>query len=324
VDQGTQRGHRLGLARGGHRGLADPAAPGALPDRRGLPARAQPRGDAGAPRRGLDPPLHASHAVRGAERCHRPRGPDRHLFATGVPTLGALLQPARSPDRSPITALVFWVPLVIYCGWLLVMPWASTERSSTSRTSSPTASSHVPIDSLASAGPALLEQCDRPARRAHHVPGEAGICVLILGEMTIFAALFAVYTHERTASKNLFTAFKRELDGTIGLIKAVGDGERAAETWPHSRTCREGPDSAPSADQGPLRARHAEPLANPVQVRGPTCSRSEVSSRTRQTPAATTELRSCSASSVMICAASAAIRGTNSATSTNSLIAEAT
>lgn len=56
------------------------------------------------------------------------------------------------------------------------------------------------------------------ASRAPHVPGEAGVWVLILGEMTMFAAFFAVYTHERTANRDLFTASQRQLDGTIGLI----------------------------------------------------------------------------------------------------------
>jgi nitric oxide reductase NorE protein len=56
------------------------------------------------------------------------------------------------------------------------------------------------------------------ASRAPHVPGEAGVWVVILGEMTMFAAFFAVYTHERTASRDLFTASQRQLDGTIGLI----------------------------------------------------------------------------------------------------------
>lgn len=57
--------------------------------------------------------------------------------------------------------------------------------------------------------------------RSGHVPGEAGVWLLILGDMTIFGVFFAVYSHARAADRDLFTQAQQELSFGIGLINTV-------------------------------------------------------------------------------------------------------
>lgn len=58
---------------------------------------------------------------------------------------------------------------------------------------------------------------ERRRTRDGHVPGESGLWVLILGDMTIFGVFFAVYTYDRATNWQLFTASQQTLNGTIGL-----------------------------------------------------------------------------------------------------------
>jgi nitric oxide reductase NorE protein len=53
------------------------------------------------------------------------------------------------------------------------------------------------------------------------VPGEAGIWVLILGEMIIFGIFFVILTRERVSHQALFTQSQHTLNATIGLINTV-------------------------------------------------------------------------------------------------------
>jgi nitric oxide reductase NorE protein len=54
-----------------------------------------------------------------------------------------------------------------------------------------------------------------------HVPGEAGLWVLIIGDMTIFGVFFGVFAHARAADRELFTRAQHELDFAIGLANTV-------------------------------------------------------------------------------------------------------
>jgi len=56
-------------------------------------------------------------------------------------------------------------------------------------------------------------------RRA--VPGEPGVWILILGEMSFFAALFVSFLHYRGAEVEAFDASHAELSRTIGLINTL-------------------------------------------------------------------------------------------------------
>lgn len=54
-----------------------------------------------------------------------------------------------------------------------------------------------------------------------HVPGEVGVWVLIFGEMTVFALLFATYLSYRNDDVAGFTAAQAHLSRTIGLVNTV-------------------------------------------------------------------------------------------------------
>lgn len=59
---------------------------------------------------------------------------------------------------------------------------------------------------------------DRPAG---HVPGEAGIWILILGEMSFFASLFVAFIHYRGLDVAGFTASQGALTKAIGLTNTL-------------------------------------------------------------------------------------------------------
>jgi nitric oxide reductase NorE protein len=61
------------------------------------------------------------------------------------------------------------------------------------------------------------------ARRAAdvHVPGEVGIWVLILGDMTMFALLFGVFMHYRDQQPALFHHAQATLNQTYGAVNTV-------------------------------------------------------------------------------------------------------
>jgi nitric oxide reductase NorE protein len=59
------------------------------------------------------------------------------------------------------------------------------------------------------------------ARRSSHVPGEPGVWVLILGDMTVFALLFGVYLHYRAEDPALFHASQLGLNQTYGVINTL-------------------------------------------------------------------------------------------------------
>jgi nitric oxide reductase NorE protein len=54
-----------------------------------------------------------------------------------------------------------------------------------------------------------------------HIPGEAGVWLLIFGEMTVFAALFASFLYYRTFDVPGFTAGQAELSKAVGLANTL-------------------------------------------------------------------------------------------------------
>jgi nitric oxide reductase NorE protein len=59
-----------------------------------------------------------------------------------------------------------------------------------------------------------------PARR-RHVPGEVGTWVFILGDMTVFALLFAVYVYYRGKAPHVFAQSQKELHRSFGAINTL-------------------------------------------------------------------------------------------------------
>lgn len=59
------------------------------------------------------------------------------------------------------------------------------------------------------------------ANRRDHIPGEAGIWVLIFGEMTVFASIFASFLHYRHFDVAGFAAAQAELTKAIGLANTL-------------------------------------------------------------------------------------------------------
>lgn len=57
--------------------------------------------------------------------------------------------------------------------------------------------------------------------RVRHVPGEAGIWVLLFGDMLVFAILFAVYLHARGPKHELFAASQDALNRNFGAINTL-------------------------------------------------------------------------------------------------------
>jgi nitric oxide reductase NorE protein len=59
------------------------------------------------------------------------------------------------------------------------------------------------------------------AGRARHVPGEAGLWILILGDMALFALLFGVYLHYRAQAPELFRSSQLALNRTFGIVNTL-------------------------------------------------------------------------------------------------------
>jgi nitric oxide reductase NorE protein len=60
-----------------------------------------------------------------------------------------------------------------------------------------------------------------PRTRAGHIPGEAGVWVLILGDMFAFSAFFAVFLVHRAQNVVLFGISQATLDRRFGLLNTV-------------------------------------------------------------------------------------------------------
>jgi nitric oxide reductase NorE protein len=60
-----------------------------------------------------------------------------------------------------------------------------------------------------------------PRTSAGHIPGEAGVWVLILGDMFAFSAFFAVYLVHRAQNVALFSASQGTLERGFGLLNTA-------------------------------------------------------------------------------------------------------
>lgn len=60
-----------------------------------------------------------------------------------------------------------------------------------------------------------------PPRRAGHIPGEAGVWVLILGDLFVFSIFFVIIATTRTAHPAMFAGGQATLDRTIGLANTM-------------------------------------------------------------------------------------------------------
>ena len=58
-------------------------------------------------------------------------------------------------------------------------------------------------------------------RRSTHVPGEPGIWVLLIGDMAVFAMLFAVYLSRRAQDRALFASSQSTLNRDFGALNTL-------------------------------------------------------------------------------------------------------
>jgi nitric oxide reductase NorE protein len=58
-------------------------------------------------------------------------------------------------------------------------------------------------------------------RRVRHIPGEAGIWVLILGDLMVFAVIFGTQLYYRGQAPELFARSQRLLDQDLGVLNTV-------------------------------------------------------------------------------------------------------
>src|SRR5262245_2698061 len=67
-----------------------------------------------------------------------------------------------------------------------------------------------------------LERSDaQKTKPAGHIPGEAGIWVLLFGDMMVFTVLFGVYLNSRGASPELFASSQNALNRNFGAINTL-------------------------------------------------------------------------------------------------------
>ena len=60
-----------------------------------------------------------------------------------------------------------------------------------------------------------------PDRKVRHIPGEAGLWVLLFGDMVIFTILFCVYLSRRGADEALFASSQDHLNRTLGGVNTL-------------------------------------------------------------------------------------------------------
>lgn len=59
------------------------------------------------------------------------------------------------------------------------------------------------------------------SQRSSHVPGEPGIWVLLIGDMMVFAVLFAVYLSRRAENRALFASSQETLNRDFGAVNTL-------------------------------------------------------------------------------------------------------
>jgi nitric oxide reductase NorE protein len=66
-----------------------------------------------------------------------------------------------------------------------------------------------------------MQQIILPRTSAGHIPGEAGVWVLILGDMVAFSAFFAVFLLHRAQNVALFSVSQAALERRFGLLNTA-------------------------------------------------------------------------------------------------------
>lgn len=66
-----------------------------------------------------------------------------------------------------------------------------------------------------------VHEPDPDASAARHIPGEAGLWILIMGEMVIFAGVFAVFGVHRIGRELQFDQASGSLNLTLGMLNTV-------------------------------------------------------------------------------------------------------
>lgn len=69
--------------------------------------------------------------------------------------------------------------------------------------------------------PSVGDRTKRLRARTGHVPGETGLWLFILGDMTVFGVFFAAFLFERGQSAAEFAASRRELTTAIGAVNTL-------------------------------------------------------------------------------------------------------
>ncbi|WP_420467520.1 cytochrome c oxidase subunit 3 [Panacagrimonas sp.] len=72
-----------------------------------------------------------------------------------------------------------------------------------------------------SASPTVRAPAPTSAKYPGHIPGEAGIWVLVLGDMTVFGLMFACFTWYRAQSLELYLQSQATLDQTLGMANTL-------------------------------------------------------------------------------------------------------
>jgi nitric oxide reductase NorE protein len=67
----------------------------------------------------------------------------------------------------------------------------------------------------------LLTPTDQPAERTTRIPGEEGIWVLVLGDMTVFALFFGTFMYSRAKNPASFAQGHADLHVALGTINTV-------------------------------------------------------------------------------------------------------
>lgn len=123
--------------------------------------------------------------------------------------------------------LVFWVPLGVFGLWMLVMAWGPTGRSSaisswpgglTVSRACMLPERSAPVQPSSSA---VRLEAPESHPRTGHVPGAAGVWVLLLGEMSMFGLFFGIFMDARAGDRELFARSQQNLSVTIGLVNTV-------------------------------------------------------------------------------------------------------
>ncbi|MDB5977703.1 MAG: cytochrome oxidase subunit [Nevskia sp.] len=82
----------------------------------------------------------------------------------------------------------------------------------------PDSSLGLRIPSCSMNAPSTMPAFHRPA---NHLPGEAGLWIFVLGDMTIFALLFAVFIYYRNENLEMYLSSQRELNQNFGALNTL-------------------------------------------------------------------------------------------------------